>query len=246
MSDEFLHLHFERLGPQGIERALSKRSVVYIPLGTLEWHCWHLPVGLDALTAHGLCLRAAAHDGGLVLPPLYYGTGGDHGGYPWTIMMPLATEIEAQIEFTLRRLQDFGVSTAVLFSGHFADGQLEMIDRIAARHATLAKGLLVIAASVNRLKGLALAPDHAGIFETTLLAALHPNMLHLERLPELAQHPLANGDVWAEGRHDPTHPIWGVIGPDPRHYDQRRAAPLLDAAVQALVDEVRRHEQAVF
>lgn len=85
----------ELLRPHQIQEALAQRSLIYLPLGTIEWHCHHLPVGLDALTAHGLCLRAADRTVGLVWPALYYGTGGDHGGFPWTVMMPAAMEIEA-------------------------------------------------------------------------------------------------------------------------------------------------------
>jgi len=93
----------ELMLPWQLREAMAARPVVYIPLGTIEWHCEHLPVGLDALTAHGVCLGAAKADGGIVLPPLYYGTGGGHGAYPWTIMMDSEAEIAAQLSKTLAR-----------------------------------------------------------------------------------------------------------------------------------------------
>jgi creatinine amidohydrolase len=58
----------ERLRAHEIRDRLAERSVVSLPLGTIEWRCEHLPVGLDALTAHGVCLRAAALDGGSFIP----------------------------------------------------------------------------------------------------------------------------------------------------------------------------------
>lgn len=61
---------------------MVKQPVAYIPLGTFEWHCEHLPMGLDALTAHGVCLRAVKADGGVVLPAMHYSCGGGHGAYP--------------------------------------------------------------------------------------------------------------------------------------------------------------------
>jgi creatinine amidohydrolase len=99
----------ELLRPREIRDRLAERSVVYLPLGTIEWHCEHLPVGLDALTAHGVSLRAAALDGGVVYPPLHYGTGGGHGGYPWTVMMPGAAEIEGLLRYTLEPLETLSV-----------------------------------------------------------------------------------------------------------------------------------------
>ncbi len=224
--------------PWQLREAVAQRPVAYVPLGTYEWHSEHLPVGLDALTAHGLCLRAAALDGGVVLPALHYGTGGGHGDYPWTIMMPRASEIEAQLEFTISKLKSFGFKLVVLFSGHFPDQQLNMIDHLAKAKSDAS--MKVMATAVNRIEGLALKPDHAGLFETTLLAALWPQLVQLDRLPSLKIAPLQEGDVWEAGRHEPDHPIWGVVGPDPRKFEVEQAQPLLNASVRWLVSEVRK------
>ncbi len=230
----------ELMLPWQLRAAMAARPVVYVPLGTIEWHCEHLPVGLDALNAHGICLGAAAKGGGIVLPPLQYGTGGGHEAYPWTIMLETDREISAVLEKTFTRLQDFGCRLAVLFSGHFADAQLTMIDRLATEWNGRGHAMTVLATAVNRIEGLLIPPDHAGIFETTLLYALHPHLVQLDRLPPLADAPLAEGDVWEAGRHDPAHPIWGVVGPDPRRFDWSAAAPLLASSVDWLVAQSRQ------
>jgi len=237
-------VQIELMLPWQIHEAMAARPVAYIPLGTIEWHCEHLPVGLDALTAHGLCVQAALKDGGLVLPALHYGTGGGHGAYPWTIMMDSDAEIAAQIGKTLVRLQDFGCRLAVLFSGHFAGTQLAMIDRVAADWNSTEHPMCVLATAVNRIEGLAIAPDHAGVFETALLYALHPELVQLDRLPPLDKVPAATDD-WDESRHDPRHPVWGVFGPDPRRFDPAQASPLLDASVRWLVQRVRSELERV-
>jgi creatinine amidohydrolase len=237
----FHAVRFELQLPWRLRDIVSKRPVAYVPLGTYEWHGEHLPVGLDALTAHGLCLRAADADGGFVMPPMYYGCGGGHSSYPWTVIPSAPNHIEELINFTLEKLEANGVKLAVLFSGHFAPAQLAMIDRIAEDWNSAARPLRVFATAVNRIEGLTLAPDHAGIFETTLLAALWPELAQLYRLPSLKDSPLAEGDVWEDGRHDPSHPIWGVVGPDPRRFNSAEAKPLLDSCVSWLVNKVREH-----
>ena len=224
----------EYLLPFQIRDIIAARPVVYLPLGTIEWHCEHLPVGLDALTAHGLCLRAAAKGGGLVYPPLYYGTGGGHGAYPWTVMMPEPDEIEAQLSFTLSRMETLGVRRAVIFSGHFADTQLDMIDRIAARWNAKNTSLTAAASAVNRIPDHGFAPDHAGLFETTLLHGLHPDLVQESRLPAKTDGS-AEADPYGEQRHAPDHPLWGIFGPDPRGFDRGKAAPLVEAIVAHLV-----------
>jgi creatinine amidohydrolase len=239
LKQDYASVQYELMLPWQLREAVAKRPVAYIPLGTYEWHCEHLPVGLDALTAHGLCLRAAKIDGGVVLPALHYGTGGGHGGYPWTMIMPQPTEIAAQLSFTIAKLKSFGFKLIVLFSGHFPDEQLNMIDELAVQNSD--SSTTIFATAVNRIDGLALKPDHAGIFETTLLAAMWPDLVQLDRLPSLSNAPLPEDDSdFGEIRHDPNHPIWGVFGPDPRGFDVKQAQPLLDASVSWLTAEVRK------
>lgn len=199
----------ELLRPCQIRAALAVRSVIYLPLGTIEWHCEHLPVGLDGLTAQGLCMQAASRSGGLVWPTLYYGTGGDHGQYPWTVMMEGPTELEVLLRKTLFRLAALKVKRVVLVSGHFADGQLEMIDRLATENHK-PKGMSVVATAVNRFDIPGFPPDHAGRFETTLLSGLHPETVDLAALPP------PRPSEKQKSRHDPSHSLWGVIGTDPR------------------------------
>jgi len=229
--DPFHAVRIEYLLPHEIRAVVSAVPVAYVPLGTYEWHCEHLPIGLDSLTAQGLCLRAASAGGGLVLPPLYYGTGGGHGAYPFTVMMETDVEIAGLLRKTLSRLGDFGCKVAVLFSGHFAPGQIEMIRRLADDWNSSGSGMTVIAFAVSEIVDLPLAPDHAGLFETTLLGELWPERVDLSRLP-------AVGASEPTDRHDPSHPIWGVMGADPRAYDAATAPGLVGPSVDWLVANV--------
>ena len=231
-------VRLELLLPSEIEAALKRRSVVYIPLGTYEWHGQHLPIGLDALTAHGICLEAAARDGGLVCPPFYYGTGGGHSAYPWTIMASEA-EIAPLLSQTLRRLADFGVEAVVLMSGHFAGEQVAMIEAIARTWNDGNPAMPVRALAVS-MAPLSMPPDHAALFETTLLGALWPDRVRTDLLPPLADAPSIDpgGNQMGPQRHDPAHPLYGIFGPDPRRYDPTVGPALLDAMVTWLIGEV--------
>lgn len=222
----------ELLLPYEIEAALTAQPVAYLPLGSIEYHSRHLPIGLDGLNAHGVCTRAAQRTGGIVLPTLYYGTGGGHTGYPWTIMATTSAPLAELLETSLRRMAEFGVAVAVLFTGHFADEQLAMIDGLAQRWNAGGSSLKVLALSVSRTSTV-VAPDHAGIFETTLLAALWPDRVQLGQLPSVTDAPAEDppGSVGYDHRHDPAHPLWGVMGPDPRAADLGQAESLLEDVV---------------
>src|SRR6185436_9843219 len=63
----------ERMRPSRIVEARLKFPLAYLPLGAIEWHGVHNPIGLDGLKAHALCVRVAQAGGGVVFPTLWYG-----------------------------------------------------------------------------------------------------------------------------------------------------------------------------
>jgi creatinine amidohydrolase len=230
----------EFLLPDELDAAVKRHPLAYLPLGSLEYHSAHLPIGLDALNAHGVCVRAAARGGGIVLPPVYQGVGGGHTAYPWTIMMGSDAELRTQLTQTLNRLQEFGFRVAVLFTGHFADEQLAMIDELADRwQRQPGRTLQVVATGVNRCPNSPIPPDHAGVFETSLLYSLWPDRVHVDRLPSPTDHPGVDpdGNPAGDHRHDPTHPLWGIFGPDPRSFDHDLASRLLETLVTWLAGD---------
>jgi creatinine amidohydrolase len=242
--EDLRRVQAEFLLPHELEAAVIACPVAYLPLGSLEYHSVHLPIGLDALNAHGVCTRAAARAGGIVLPPLYQGTGGGHATYRWTIMMNSRLEIGSHLIQTLQRLQEFGLQVAVLYTGHFADEQLSMIDDIAREwNGSAENAMQVLALGVSRCDVSPIAPDHAGVFETSLLFALWPDRVQEEQLPRLSDFPSTDpgGNTSGGHRHDPTHPLWGIFGPDPRDFDRKQASHLLEVLVNWLVTTTNAH-----
>ena len=72
------------------------------------------------------------------------------------------------------------------------------------------------------------------------MADTWPELVRLDRLPSVKDSPSAGSDVWEERRHNPEHPIFGIVGPYPRHFKPEKAEPLLEASVAWLVKQVRR------
>ncbi|MGO6706633.1 hypothetical protein [Rhizobium leguminosarum] len=85
-------------------------------------------------------------------------------------------------------------------ASHFADLQIEMIRRLAGDWNIGGSGMIVLAYAVNEIGAPPLAPDHAGLFETTLLGELWPERMDLSRQPPV-------GGSEPTDRHDPSHPI---------------------------------------
>lgn len=227
----------EYLSPQQIEERLARASVAYLPLGSLEFHGPHLPVGLDALTAHGICLAAAERAGGVVLPPWYSSVGGEHSDYPWTFMSGTPDSIESLLTERLTRLDQLGVRRAVLLSGHFAQEQGDLIGRVAEAWNAGSTSLRAVARTLGQAPQPPVAPDHAARFESLVLHALHPELVDLAKLPDPDAFPAPEGEnPFGQDRHRADHPLFGVFGPDPRRVDWADEAPLLEYLVQWVVE----------
>lgn len=69
MAEEVL---YERLTPVDFESRVEAAPIAYLPLGTIEWHGPHLPLGSDFLQSQGFFIQLAGR-GGVVLPPLFLG-----------------------------------------------------------------------------------------------------------------------------------------------------------------------------
>lgn len=64
---------YQELRPREFAERIAKTPIAYLPLGTLEWHGLHLPLGSDGLQSQGLFCEMARRVGGSVLPMLFLG-----------------------------------------------------------------------------------------------------------------------------------------------------------------------------
>ena len=129
----------EFLRPDELRRRIDACPVAFVPLGTLEWHGHHNPIGLDALKAHGVCLHAAKRlGGGVVLPPCYdtglvtplYQKEPQHFGS----LMTMHLTSRGVIEDTLVNLERTGFKVVLIYGGHYPAARLA--ERIAEEYAT--------------------------------------------------------------------------------------------------------------
>ena len=65
---------YEELLPEELVQRVQEMPVAYLPLGTLEWHGPHMPLGADGIQSKELFVRVAEKVGGVVLPDAVYGT----------------------------------------------------------------------------------------------------------------------------------------------------------------------------
>lgn len=212
----------EEMTPDDLEAVIARTPVAFVPLGTFEHHGYHLPVCFDGINAHVLCQRTAARTGGVVLPAFFYGTGGGHVGYKWTIILP-EEQIRPILEATLDHLARFGFKVVVVLTGHYPKEQVDMAHRLAEEAANRNPGTHYIGLSIPELTtplpGDTRRGDHAAKYETSIALALNPAWVKMENLrPGRDPDQVTTAATPRSERptHDPTHPLYAIHGDDPR------------------------------
>jgi len=178
-------VRYERLLPHRMEAALAQCPTAFVPLGTLEWHGVQNALGLDAIKAHTLCVRAARRGGGVVLPPVFGGVGGVE--QPYTVVMePEPTfhsrVLEPWLSILCGELKRVGFRAIIMLTGHYGASQQMTVRETAVRETQR----LAIPVLGTPEYWLALDAgywgDHGGPFETSLLMALVPGLTDLSQL----------------------------------------------------------------
>jgi creatinine amidohydrolase len=210
----------------------ARRRVVAVPVGACEQHGPHLPLGTDTLIATELAQRLAARRPAVVVAPaLAFSASGEHAGFAGTLSIGTATTADVLVE--LARSADWAVGL-VLVNGH--GGNRDALDRALA--TIDAEGRRVLSWWPHVEGGDA----HAGHTETSIVLALDPDLVALERAVAGERRPLAELD--AALRRDGVRAVspTGVLG-DPAGATLEHGRILLDALADDLVrafDEASR------
>jgi len=178
-------VQWERMLPAEFRLAFEKLPVVFLPLGTVEWHGEHDALGLDALKAHALCIRAAKKSGGIVHPPLYGGMGGLNK--PATVKMEPENSWENYLlrpwlEKMCSEFHRLGFKAIIMLTGHYGDNQQRGVRAVATGVADRLQGSVLGIPEYWLALDAGYLGDHAGIGETSLLWHLEPDLVAIDRI----------------------------------------------------------------
>lgn len=209
---------YAELHPDQIEAIVRQAPVAYLPWGALEWHGPHMPLGTEGFIAEAVAERTAQRTGGVVLPTTWLPI----TALPHRFSLSIASDVMQRVwDGMFRELARAGFAVVVVLSGHTAPGHLlELMD--AAEHAIEEYGLRVLAVPPLALVDEQM-DDHAAHWETSLLLALRPRLVALERLDE----------------YDAIPRELGVIGEDPRLATARQGESVLLLASERVSHSVR-------
>jgi creatinine amidohydrolase len=182
--------------------------IVILPVGSVEQHGPHLPMGTDTLVPTGLAERVAGRIGAIVAAPFNYGyksqpRSGGGQSFPGTTSLD-GHSLSSMVRDVIREFARHGVRKLALMDGHY-ENQMFLIEGIdlALRelHQSGNRTMRVVRidwwaftsdATLAKLfpEGFPGWPlEHAAVVETSLMMALHPELVKADLLPH---HPPAN------------------------------------------------------
>src|SRR5215510_2123093 len=192
---ELAQLTWEEAG--GTDR---DRTVVILPVGALEAHGPHLPVATDVWIAEAMARAAADKLAArgmdvLLLPALAYTTAPFAADFPGTVSIdPVA--VTAQIAGLIESLARHDFEVLALANAHLDPSHITALQS-AVDAARQIKGMRIVFPDVTQKPwALRLTAEfksgacHAGRYETSLIMAIRPDLVHEEirqRLPPNAK-----------------------------------------------------------
>lgn len=180
----------EVTSPEFADAVQACGRVCLVPLGVIEKHGDHLPLGQDTIYIHDVCVRAAEREAAMVFPAYYFGQIHEARHVPGTIAI--------DGELTLRLLANVcdeisrnGFDRVILVNGHGGNNDmvgyfLQLTLERRRPYAVYASG---IPAPGPRSRDLLEARNdgHAGEVETSAMLHLHPELVHLDSYGDYGQ-----------------------------------------------------------
>jgi len=216
--EDALPIKFEELTSSDFIKAVElSGGTCIIPLGIMEKHGAHLPLGTDLYIARDLAMRAAGEEYTVVFPEYYVGQIFEAKHQPGTISYSDET-IWNLLDETCMELARNGMKKIILVNGHggntlflqyFCQAQLEKKKDYCV--ILFSPDRRIIMPEVNKLRKNP-AGGHAGDMETGMMLNIRPDLFHKERVGEqsgenldrLKDVPYAYTGIWWYARY-PNH-----------------------------------------
>jgi creatinine amidohydrolase len=183
-----LPVRYEELTALDFLKGIEKSGgTCLIPIGILEKHGPHLPLGTDLIDAREVSLRAAAKEYTLVYPPYYFGQIFEAKHQPGTIAYshPLIWQLLLE---TCDELARNGIKKIILVNGH--GGNTSFLHFFVQAQLASRKDYAVflfepsndpaMKAQINQLKKTKLG-GHADEEETSILLSHQPDLVQLDK-----------------------------------------------------------------
>ena len=114
---------WEKMTSPEIKDAASKGLIAILPVGSIEIHGPHMPVGTDSITIYKISELAAEKEPAVVLPPFYYAYVPENRHFPGTISLTAKTLLSL-LEEVCDEISRNGFKKILVVNGHGGNNEL--------------------------------------------------------------------------------------------------------------------------
>ncbi len=200
---------WEELLPEEFNEEFRRAPIAYLACGGMEEHGLHNALGVDLHIAYDICLRAVALSGGILFPPVPFVPAGSpalsrealrsgkHDLFPPSLWVSRELCETLYVEL-LESLADLGFKVCIALGGH---GPAFLLLREIEKQRQGRVGDMKFWGGSERVSLDAIGigrtrPEdrdlavHAGMLETSLIAACRPDWVDLKRVERTLSSPL--------------------------------------------------------
>jgi len=168
-----------------VEAFLTKSDMVIIPVGAIEQHGLHLPIGTDILSGIERCKLIAQERDILVAPVLLAGQSPYHMGFAGTITLSAETILKVHLE-AVESLIKHGFKRFIIMNAHGGNRAITtlLVDQINQTTAGVAVNFSQAISPFlkpEKAEEATLLDRHGGTSETSRALYLMPSLVQLEK-----------------------------------------------------------------
>jgi len=186
-----------------VAEVVSRSRLAILPLGSLEFHGPHNPLGSDSIIVSGIAERVAARTSGLLFPTIRFTQCPAHTAKFHGTLSVRPEVMTVYFADVLRDIVHLGFRKILILNGH--DGNVGAARGAIAQVADENKDAALLFVSwweflpneTMKTLGMFHQPNgghgHGGPLETSAVAAFRPELVHLDRARDLPEPPDLSG-----------------------------------------------------
>lgn len=185
-----------------IQKKISANPVALLPIGSIEQHGYHAPLGTDLIIAEAFASNFMKDERTIVLPAIPIGVSDYHRHFSGTLWVSENT-LRQYVGEVIETLKWQGVSQTIIVNGH--GGNNEPLKELAKN---LKKDFGIDVVVWTWFKAIEpeiidffkyLPPLHADELETSMLLTIKPDLVRLDRIKETE---IDGSPAWGEFLHN--------------------------------------------
>lgn len=240
-------VHFQYQTSIDIKKKIHQSKLAVLPVGAVEAHGPHLPLGTDNFLAERLAEKFAARVDGLVLPTLPYGQVWSLRNFPGSINVSNDSMIRFIVDIG-ESLYHQGFTTFAMVNGHLGNGTA-LKEAARALYETCPDmrvyyffypGMNEAAAEVRETTSVHNSYFHACEIETSYMLYLAPEFVDMEQaitdIPVIPEHADVTPTPWEEFTDS------AVLG-DAKRATREKGEYIVDTALENMVRIITHDRQ---